>query len=341
MRFYDIQIYDQKGALFRQYSSLKNGVFNPGGLMVEFDIQRFGESTPQGQSCITVWGVSPQEMQQAQQNMFGMTVKMFVGMSKGLPLSKPSQKGLVLEGTIWQAFGNWQGTDLRLDLIIVAGPTSTTSQVPMAPLNLTMPWNTGQQLSVALTQCFQTFGGSYTHNINVSSRLVLPYSRPMFCGTLSQLARDLKTFSRSIIKDASYSGVEITVVDGKEIRVWDNDYNNHSDQSSLKSATYRKGHPTQIEFTDLIGQPTWIRFGTITVPCVMRADIQVGDHILMPKKSRPMIQASSFSQFRNDSAFTGEFIVQSVRLVGNSRQPDANSWVTIIEAYSSMELAKK
>ncbi|HHH0130420.1 TPA: hypothetical protein ACPZFO_004667, partial [Yersinia enterocolitica] len=76
-------------------------------------------------------------------------------------------------------------------------------------------------------------------------------------------------------------------------------------------------------------------------PCVMRADIQVGDHILMPKKSRPMIQASSFSQFRNDSAFTGEFIVQSVRLVGNSRQPDANSWVTIIEAYPSMELAKK
>ncbi|ANI28266.1 hypothetical protein PL78_00225 [Yersinia entomophaga] len=341
MRFYDIQIYDQKGALFRQYSSLKNGVFNPGGLMVEFDIQRFGESTPQGQSCITVWGVSPQEMQQAQQNMFGMTVKMFVGMSKGLPLSKPSQKGLVLEGTIWQAFGNWQGTELRLDLIVVAGPTSTTSQLPMAPLNLTMPWGVGQQLSVALTQCFQTLGGSYTHNINVSNRLVLPYSRPMFCGALSQLASDLKNFSKTIIKDSSYSGVEITIVNGKEIRVWDNDYINHSDKTSLKSATYRNGHPTQIEFTDLIGQPTWIRFGTITVPCVMRADIQVGDHILMPKKSRAMIQASSFSQFRNDSAFTGEFIVQSVRLVGNSRQPDANSWVTIIEAYPSTELAKK
>ncbi|HDL6731503.1 TPA: hypothetical protein RXV48_001654 [Yersinia enterocolitica] len=341
MRFYDIQIYDQKGALFRQYSSLKNGVFNPGAHMVEFDIQRFGESTPKGESHITIWGVSPQEMQQAQQNMFGMTIKMFAGMSKGLPLSNPSQKGLVLEGSILQAFGNWQGTELRLDLIVVSGPVSSTNMKPMAPLNLTFPWNTGQQMSTALAQCFQTLGGGYSHNINISSRLILPFSRPMFCGALEQLAKDLKIFSKTIIKDPDYTGVEIAIVNGKEIRVWDNDYNNHSDKTSLKSATYRNGHPTKIEFTDLIGQPTWIRFGTVSVPCVMRADIQVGDHILMTKNSRPMIQASSYSNYRNESAFTGEFIVQSVRLVGNNRQPDGSSWVTIIDAYLSKELAKK
>ena len=40
--------------------------------------------------------------------MFGMTIKMWVGMSKGLPLAKPAQQGLVLEGTVWQVLGNWQ-----------------------------------------------------------------------------------------------------------------------------------------------------------------------------------------------------------------------------------------
>ena len=81
MRYYDIQIFTppdkdgNPGKLFKQYSSLKNGVFNPGNLMIEFDIQRFGESTPMGQSCITIWGIGPKDMQQARQNMFGMTIK--------------------------------------------------------------------------------------------------------------------------------------------------------------------------------------------------------------------------------------------------------------------------
>ncbi|ECK7346983.1 hypothetical protein YU57_24165, partial [Salmonella enterica subsp. enterica serovar Typhi] len=160
MRFYDIQIFNapdakgNPGTLYRQYSSMKNGVFNPGCLMVEFDLLRFGESTPKGQSCITVWGISPQEMQQARQDMFGMTIKMWVGMSKGLPLAKPEQRGLVLEGTIWQVLGNWQGTELRLDLIVTAGPVSDVNPLPLAPVNLTVPWNKGVKLSVALTQCF-------------------------------------------------------------------------------------------------------------------------------------------------------------------------------------------
>ncbi|EAC0818062.1 TPA: hypothetical protein M5337_004731, partial [Salmonella enterica subsp. enterica serovar Typhi str. CT18] len=106
-----------------------------------------------------------------------------------------------------------------------------------------------------------------------------------------------------------------------------------------KSASYRSKNPVQIEFTDLVGQPTWIQFGTVSIPCVMRSDIQVGDYIRMPKKLRPMIQASSYSQFRDDSAFTGDFLVSSVRLVGNSRQPDANSWVTVIEAHPTGGIA--
>ncbi|MEG2265238.1 MAG: hypothetical protein RSC68_12985 [Acinetobacter sp.] len=339
MRYYDIQIFtppDKKGnpaKLFRRYSSLKNGVFNPGNLMIEFDIQRFGESTPKGESCITIWGISPQDMQQARQDMFGMKIKMWVGMSKGLPLAKPAQQGLILEGTIWQVLGNWQGTELRMDLIVTASAVSDVIPAPLAPINLTLPWNKGVRLSVALTQCFQNMGGEYRFSISISDRLINNFDSSMFCGSLTELATKLKNLSKNIIKENDYSGVEISVVNGREIRVFDNDFANHQDKNSKKSASYRSKNPTQIVFTDLVGQPTWVQYGTITIPCVMRSDIQVGDYIRMPEKLRPMVQASSYSQFKDDSAFTGDFLVSSVRLLGNSRQPDANSWVTVLEAH--------
>ncbi|WP_336194985.1 hypothetical protein [Hafnia paralvei] len=339
MRYYDIQIFtppDKKGnpeKLFRRYSSLKNGVFNPGNLMIEFDIQRFGESTPKGESCITIWGISPQDMQQARQDMFGMKIKMWVGMSKGLPLAKPAQQGLILEGTIWQVLGNWQGTELRMDLIVTASAVSDVIPAPLAPINLTLPWNKGVKLSVALTQCFQNMGGEYRFSISISDRLINNFDSSMFCGSLTELATKLKNLSKNIIKENDYSGVEISVVNGREIRVFDNDFANHQDKNSKKSASYRSKNPTQIVFTDLVGQPTWVQYGTITIPCVMRSDIQVGDYIRMPEKLRPMVQASSYSQFRDDSAFTGDFLVSSVRLLGNSRQSDANSWVTVLEAH--------
>lgn len=340
MRYYEINILGKDGKIEKQYSSLKNGSFNPGALMVEFDILRFGESTPQGESHLAIWGIGPKEMQQARQNLFGKRIQIFAGMSKGIPLAKVWNKKLVIDGYILQVFGNWQGTELRLDFIITTGPVSDEDQAKIGSVNITFPWSVGQKLSVALTRCFQTLGG-YKPQISISDRLVLNYDRPLFCNTLTSLAKDLKSFSLSQIKDAGYSGIEFAIVNGKEIRVWDNDYDHQPDNSSLGSAGKRSQNPILIEFIDLIGQPTWISFGVVSLVCVMRADIQTGDHILMPLKSRPIIQASSWSQYRDDSAFTGQFVVQSVRLIGNSRQPTADSWITIIEAYIAETVGKK
>lgn len=83
---------------------------------------------------------------------------------------------------------------------------------------------------MALTQCFMTSG--FKPNISISDRLVLNYDRGLFCASLSDLAKDLYAFSKSKIKDKGYTGVEIAVVNGNEIRVWDNDYANHPDDSA-------------------------------------------------------------------------------------------------------------
>ncbi|HCU0656824.1 TPA: hypothetical protein OUF52_003878 [Klebsiella quasipneumoniae] len=336
MRYYDIEItIPAEGASLERtikYSSHKNGVYNPGALMIEFDILRYGESTPQGETHLTIWGIGPKEMQQARQNFFGKKIKISLGMKDGLPLAgKVTAPKLVLDGVINQVFGNWQGIELRLDFIIVVGPVQNVPNNKPVPLPLTFDWKEGQKLSVALTQCFMNIRG-YTFNINISDRLILNHYRGLFCDDIATLAKDLNAFSRSRIRDSGYSGVEIAIVNGNEIRVWDNDYDNHPDKTSVSSAVARSNSPTQIDFKDLIGQPTWVAFNTISMACVMRGDIQVGDHILMPKKSTPLIQASSYSQYREDSAFTGVFIVNSVRLLGNSRQPTAEAWVTIIEA---------
>lgn len=345
MRYYDIQIFEpskdgKSDVLLKQYSSHKNGVYNPGALMIEFDILRFGESTPQGETHLTIWGIGPKEMQQARQDLFGKRIKIFLGMKSGLPLAgKVTAPGLVLDGTINQVFGNWQGIDLRLDFLIVVGPISEAKDGKVSPLQLTLDWRPGQKLAVALTRCIQTISG-YKPNINISDRLVINYERPMFCSSIELLARDLKALSKSIIKDSGYSGVEMAIVNGNEIRVWDNDYNYHPDKTSKSGAVVRNKNHTQINFEDLVGQPTWIRYEVVSLICVMRTDIQVGDHIRMPQKALPMIQASSYSQYRDDSAFAGDFSVSSVRLIGSSRQPTADAWVVIIEASPVQKVGK-
>ncbi|WP_353613965.1 hypothetical protein [Mangrovibacter phragmitis] len=331
MRYYDIQVTDpDTGKKLDDFcfSSVLNGVFNPNCLMVEFDIQKYGMSTPAGECLVRVYGLDQKSMMQANQNLPGKTISVSVGMMPGLPLATAAynekQYGLVLEGTIWQAYGNWQGINLSLDMIIRYGPVASSSN-PTGPMNVTLPWKKGQKLSVALTQCFQVGFPSYTPVINISDNLILSYDSPMFCGTLESLSSYLNSMSKSIIRQPDYSGVEIAVV-GKEIKAWDN-LGNPVKQNKIK----------KINFNDLNGQPNWIRPQTVMLTMVMRADINVGDDIKMPKEAVQTVinLPGSLPNYRNKSAFAGVFRVTSVRIIGNSRIPDASGWTTVIEAITT------
>lgn len=312
MRYYDVTISEEDGTVIRNFSSLTpQGTYNPGALMAEFDLQRYGMSTPKGMSLFRVWGVSIEEIKQAKTNYFGKRISIKLGMSAGLPLANPKQSGLVIEGIVNQPFGNWQGTEQSLDFIITAGLGSNDD-----PKNVVFEWAAGAKMSTALYFCLQRGFPDKKISVDVDDRLVLNYPVAGFYATLSQLSQQLRGLSRSIIKDDGYHGVEMSVSPG-EIRVWDG---------------LKKKPPVQIEFVDLTGQPTWIEAQKVSIRLVMRADIQVGDYIRMPQGSLAVINASSYSQYRNQSAFTGDMMVTDVRLIGNSRQPDASSWVTIIEA---------
>lgn len=312
MRYFDIKITDGNGTLVRQFTSLTpQKTFNPGAPMIELDIQRYGLSTPKGMSFLRVWGVSIQEIRQATKNYANKNISIDLGMSAGLPLANPKQAGLIAQGVIQQPFGNWQGTDQSLDFMITAGYGSNAE-----PKNIVLQWAAGQKMSTALFFSLQRAFPDWKITIDINDNLVTSYDNNGFYNTLSQLAQQLNTLSKSIINKVGYAGVEMTTTPG-EIRVWDG--------SVTKP-------PTQLKFIEMVGQPTWIEAAKVMVKLVMRADIQVGDYVRMPAGTLAVTTAASYAQYRNQSAFTGDMMVTDVRLVGNSRQPDGNSWVTILEA---------
>jgi hypothetical protein len=124
--------------------------------------------------------------------------------------------------------------------------------------------------------------------------------------------------SKSIINKPDYQGAQITM-DGNTINVTD------------KPNTAVK----QIAFNGLIGQPTWIEPLTIAFKCAMRADITIGDRVMMPKTLTNNTQQAQSSLINQKAAQQGAFIVTSVHHIGSFRQLDAYSWVTEFSAVAT------
>lgn len=311
MRYYTIEISDQiSGTIIRRFTSLSvQGVTDLGALNVELDIPVFPYAQPIGGAFIRVWGVSLQTISQAS-DFNGRAFKIFGGMAKGLPLANPQQSGLLAQGFIQQAFGNWQDTNQTLDMVVQAG-TGTVD----APANLILNWRKGQALSEAIQNTLNTAYPGYTVKVNISSRLVLDYDQVAYYQTISEFAGNLRVITQAIL-GGEYRGVEI-ILREKQFIVYDG-----------TSPTT----PKQIKFTDLIGQPTWINPGQIQIKAVMRADVSLGDYVKLPP-GQILTTAQSYSQYKQGSVFQGTFQIDSVRHLGNFRQPDANSWVTVFDMH--------
>lgn len=333
MRYYAIEIYEprqnnsEERVLLRQFASHKNGVYNPGALQIEMDISRYNFATPTQESRVTIWGLAPGDMQQDTYDLVGKDIAIYGGMLNGLPLSKSGVSGLIVQGQIRQVLGNWQGAELRMDLIINCGPyragaieTSTHSD-----LNFTLEWRAGETLASALENCFLN-NGNFSYEIDVSDRLVNAFDCSMFSGSLAQLAESLLKVSLNIITDENYMGVRVTFQEGR-IKVFD---------SPKTRATGSLRKVTQLKFDELIGQPVWIKYGTVSAIVVMRHDLQVGDIMRLPAQARPISIQDSWPHLRNRLAFTGDFIIMQTRFLGNSRTPNANSWVTVVEGVTTL-----
>lgn len=328
MRFYDLAISDPtsgqilkprangdgftKSAGGSTFTSHANGQAVPGALNVEFDIQVAPFNSPQGQALIRVWGIGLAMIGQAS-DLNGQNIALSAGMKKGLPLANPAQAGQILQGTIFQAFGNWQGVNQTLDLIC-------NPQAAQPDQDIALYWPAGMTLSDALTNTFAQAFAKYgmTSSVNIAS-IVQSSDGSGHYTNLSQLGDYVQQISQSIgapTYGADYSGVLLTIT-GNTIFAYD-------------SANPRK--LIQIEFRDLIGQPTWINPATVSFKTVLRSDVAVGNQIKFPAGIfAPYALTSAAAAVpnvpsRSKAVFQGTFVVTEVHHFANFRQPDGDSW---------------
>ena len=315
MRYYDITISNpDTKKVIRTFSTLKtNGDYNPSGLRAYFDLPANNYAQLAGNGIVRLWGVSYEDLTHTQ-DLNNALISISVGMSQGLPLAKPQQKGLVFSGYVWQAFGNWQGTEITLDLIV----SNLTSSEQAA--NLTFTCAKGANIKNSIVQTLKNAYGKQGYTVDGESQLssTLIAKQDLFgqYQNIVQFATAMYALGKSLNPDPTYPSVNITTV-GTVFYLWDS-----TKQSLIKN----------IEFTDMIGNATWSAQGLISFKTVMRADLAVNQYIQMPKSSNVINVPNSFSQFRNNVSFPNKFNIYSLRHLGDSRQPDADSWCTVVQA---------
>jgi len=340
------------------------GGTNPAAQQVELDIPVGFMHLPLQNGFVKIYGVSIAEIAQAA-NLNGMNIAIYGGMAAGLPLANPNQAQLLVSGQIQPAFGNWINNDQTISFYVsVSGssPSSnqvsgqpnlaaTTTPVPATnadPANLTWQWRAGQPFSQAVVNTLSTAYPKYKIQGAVLPNLTWSSGQADtgFFASLQQFAQYLRALSQKIIGGVlpdvtAYPGVSITL---------QNNVITLGDGSTIQT-------PKQIQYVDLIGQPTWGDTNQVQVSCRMRGDVNAGDYVKLPnvpglsQVGQGQVSQASTSQYFNvqpnsiysnqnsGSIFTGTFQVTQVRHVGKSRQADALAWVTTLDMYLASNIA--
>jgi hypothetical protein len=288
----------------------QQGVANPAALNIEFDISIINLADPANDSAwLRIWGLGLQDIGTAS-NLNGLNIAIYAGMSKGLPLANPSQAGLIMQGKILYAFGNWVGTSQTVEMNFQPGQTLGSATNPQ---NFPFSWPAGVPLATAIAQTLAIAMPGVTQNINISPRLALNYAITGWYQSAQQFADFINEISSTII-GGTYNGVSITT-NGQTVNVFD--------------GTVAAPSVKAIAFPDLIGQPTWSGPATISVKTVLRADIHVGDTVSLPPSLVTVTaQGASFLALADKTAFSGKYYVAQAEHFGNFRQSDAESWAT-------------
>ena len=154
--------------------------------------------------------------------------------------------------------------------------------------------------------------------ITVRSNLVLTHDETGVYHSLPEFANIIYHLSLDIENDPKYNGVTITY-DGITVKAIDD--------------TYKPG-PKKIDYLDFIGQPTWSAVGhgtTIQAKFALRGDLDIGDIVQLPPNVPTITTSESSLWVTNQQAFSGKFQIIGIHHFGNFRQPDAASWVTVVD----------
>lgn len=334
MRYYSLTISDAAGKVYvpqgltLQKGSGKGPTFastsdgsvtgkpDPNALQIEIDAPVAPFNTPQGNAMVRVYGVGLPMLSQAA-NLSGGNISLSAGMGVGLPLANSSQAGEILNGFIYQAYGNWQGTNQVLEMVVMMG---VRQKEPII-----FYWKAGASFGDTLMSALKGAFPGCTVNVSVSPSLQTPSDYGFWSFSLTGLAEQIQQYTQSLGTksiDSHYPGVLLTRR-GNIITAFD--------------AT-QPPRVVSVAFQDLIGQPTWITAGDITFQTVLRSDIEIGDVVSLPSQiAVPYALTSATAAAPNAPvssrlAFHGKFMVNEVHHYGSFRAPGADAWNTTFKA---------
>lgn len=331
MRYYELDITDRAGRPIADAAGNAVGPFvstdSPAGaLNIIFDIYITSPDVATGGTMLAIYGLPMAALSQSV-NLFGANVTLYGGFSGGLPLERPEQQGILLHGKVFNPYGNWQGVNQSLNLIINPGLLTDKNG---KTLNITLDGKKGEKLSDVLTRSLSAAYPDAKLDIRISDKLVLPeawkgiYNRP------SQLAVAMKSASLGLISEENYSGISLVMQKGV-VRFFDN----------LTASGART-----INADELIGQPTWIGINRVSFKTPLRGDLMVGDSVYLPDSlvngSASLLSVNTseaFSAQRGKLNFSGDFIITSERHVGEFMNGSGEAWVTIFEAIGTLAIS--
>ena len=330
------------------FSSHNGSTLLPGALNVEFDIPSAQYATTGQGTRFRIWGLPKQYLAV---DYTGWTFKIYGGMAKGLPLATQQNSRInptanpLAQGTIQTSFGNWTGTNMSLDFIGAA-----IGGFPQSQFNVQFIWPKGTKLSNAIQSALKPLGSTFKYLIKISAQLTSPADN--FGATrltsITELANHIKDLSMSppfpqkitSTTGTGYTGITtVPQADGSVLF-----YDNSVDATTLGNVTTPSSpqtagsfaNPIQIDFTDLIGQPTLLNTNLVSVTTILRSDLQVGNwfrlpvtnplftNTIAPSSGTPNIQSYT-------TILSGKFSVSRIHHFANFRQGDGSSWITSIQ----------
>lgn len=313
-------------------SLLQDGSTNPAALNVEFDVVQYPGHQGGGDtaSYIRIWGLSLAELSYAF-NLNGQVITLRGGMAKGYPLANPAQQGVLVKGQILQAFGNWVGTDMTLDINVMAlignGASQQTDQ-PTTKGNFSFTWTKGEPLATMIARTLSAAMPDAPQQINISNQRIAPQDQVGVYQNFSEFALAVVSMTEHTLNPTD-AGVWMT--NNGTIKVYEG------------SPSDVAGPIKQINFQDLLGQVTWSSPRQITAKLVLRGDLDINDTIMFPSSlivtttagARPGTGGTQLGANPSNSLTFGgqaKFKIQQIQHWGNFRQPDAMSWNTTIWA---------
>lgn len=324
MRFYNIIITPVEGAPITFSTIGLTSPDNYSALQVELDIyEGVQHSLAKQGGTLKIKGIDYYDISTLNLNPLTTTgaeylfasIQIFVGMSAGLPYAKPQQIGMILNGSIQRAFANWQGNQVSLDIVLNGLPSKDYIK-----RNIVWSWELGQDMFSAIELALTT---AYALPVlgEISPDLICQSPDNGRYDTITAFSQMIKRQSKAVSVNPLYSGVNI-VEDIYGFTVYD---------STTVSQTIKL-----INYEDMIGNATWIDGATIQIKLVMRGDLALNQYIKLPDRALALATSAlnPLGYYKNSIPFDfGVLSIGEIHHMGNSRQADANSWVTVLNCY--------